>query len=364
MDVNKHERLNKDLDQIKLLIKSKVKQGNLISIILYGSYGREEGAFYQIGNGTLEPYNDYDIVLIINTPLSTSLLKSIEDDLKNSLSVRWIDISQKTISQLESLKASVFNFDLKNGSKIIYGDSTILNRIPKFKPEELPLIEAEVLFFTRLWCFCGCLKENWRSEGVSEDELRFFRNQMAKAILAIGDVLLLSTGEYESSYVKRVRKLSDQYINEPDFVKLLTWALDEKLTPKSESMEVTEIEKLYHNVAELYYYKTLKVMSQKYAKQLLSIDQYYKVARGAVDNRLLALKILLKKGRFQTTGFKSIDWAQAYILESYLFGKEKSSLRKVQKILDKNRAHNEERSFRSWDEMRIKVAEIKLGGEW
>ena len=60
--------LKSDIEKIIKISLTKLDKENIISIYLYGGYGRDEGSWViEEVNGLREvkPYNDYDIALIV-----------------------------------------------------------------------------------------------------------------------------------------------------------------------------------------------------------------------------------------------------------------------------------------------------------
>ena len=224
---------NKDIEVITSAIIKKCPQ--LVSIILYGGYGRNEGSMIKDGDRYI-PYNDYDLLIIINNKIQNNALLQLKTKLAKDLSIRWIDISQKSSAELNKLSPSIFNYDLKYASRVIYGDDSVLNLIPSIKSSTLSLVEGEVLFITRLWTFLGCLDVNGFNIDRSDDEVRFFRNQMAKGVLAIVDILLIQKKAYHTSYKQRVQNFIDLYPEKEELCELSKWALEEKLFPKDKQM--------------------------------------------------------------------------------------------------------------------------------
>ncbi len=187
---------------IKIIIEglSKYKKD---AVILCGGYGRGEGGWF-IENGTFKPYNDYDLLLVLEKKIPNHEIQILRKKLATKIGIRWVDITQKTPQELKKLRLSIYNYDLKYVSKVIGGDYSILKLIPNFDASKLPLKEGEILFFTRLWTLLGCLNEKGFQIQFNKEEARFFRSQMAKAILAVVDVLLLQRGAYHPSYRKRI----------------------------------------------------------------------------------------------------------------------------------------------------------------
>ena len=106
--------------------------GNVnITIVLYGGYGRDEGGWI-CTDGSYFPYNDYDIVLIVDDRLRVKkrrLIADLEKKLLSLIKVKFIDIAIYEASKLRRLRNSIFNVDLIRASKVIYGDKNIFGNI-------------------------------------------------------------------------------------------------------------------------------------------------------------------------------------------------------------------------------------------
>ena len=284
-----------DLTIKRLILDIKIIFPKVDTIVLYGSYGRNEGGWFS-EDGNFFPYNDFDLLLIMGEKYKGNVdLLKFRKKLALKANVKWVDISFSSIKQLKNISNSVFAYDLKYGSKVIYGNSNILDFIPNFCSTNISLKEAEILFFTRLWTFAGSINKVTNLKG---EESRFFRNQMAKAILAIVDVILLMKKKYHFSYRERCRRLKS--LNDTNITnELLTiskWALDEKLNPKNITMSKLEVDELYCNVAYLYQKHMLTVFSKIYSKKFNSIQEYkifYKWSLRVNIKRILYILIKL-----------------------------------------------------------------------
>ena len=220
------------------------------AILLYGSYGRDEGGWFQNEQGTWCPYNDYDICIVTEEKSHQADLKALGNSLAEEIGIRWIDIGMKTPSELSRLRPTIYNYDLKHGSKVIDGDASVLELIPDFDPASLSMQEAQTLFFTRLYTFLGSLDAQGVDQNLQGEASRFFRNQMAKATLAVVDVLLLARGAYDSSYRRRVEKVAAIYPEKKEFLALSRWALNEKLRPQAPDMSAQEVCQMYEEALQ------------------------------------------------------------------------------------------------------------------
>ena len=328
-----------------------------VTIILYGSYGRDEGGRYIDHQGSIKPYNDYDILIILNQLISNDEILMIKNKLESQVRVRWVDVSQKTIKQLGKLKLSIFNYDLKYASKVIYGKKKILDSIPKIDASKLPLEEANILFKTRMWTFMGSLDGTALETGITGEDSRFFRNQMAKAVLSIVDVCLLQKGAYHSSYKERVRLYKKLYSDNKELCLLSDWALSEKLEPKAPHMDKHDVKKLYVKVHKNYIEEMLIVLSKRYhvkidkPEKLILLWKYYPI------NFIKRIGYLFIK---RTKTFEKqimLEIVQLYLL--FAFNK---NCKKYQKIANNllQKLDSSTRTNLSWHQARLQASRMRL----
>lgn len=331
---NAEKKIKSDQD-INLIVDVITKSLSefITSIVLYGSYGREEGAYYS-EKGAVLVYNDYDILLVVKKTISNSIMTEIEQTLSNMLDVRWIDLSQKTISKLKQLKPLIFNFDLKYGSLVIWGESNVLKHIPAFEAKQLTLRDAEILYFTRLYTFLGSLDGNGFIDGVQGEESRFFRNQMAKAVLAIVDVLLLQKNSYHTSYCERVERFEKLYPQKKQLVELSRWALEEKLTPRALTMNPKDTKDFYTQVLYFYHEEMFIALSKFYGKKISITDDLVKANTYSLQNLLTMLKtLILTKTLRHYWRQKKIQFIQSYAVEFFIAEENKQDIFNKCKVL-------------------------------
>jgi len=350
-------------NEIKIIITETVSilKNSIEAIILYGSYGREEGSFFSDNKGEIHTYNDFDIIIVPNSFINNSEIVKVSEVLSNKLDVRWIDISQKKVNDLKQLKVSIFNFDLKYGSTVIWGNEAVLEYIPAFNSSELSLKEAETLYFTRIWTFLGSLSVDAFKTGVSDDNARFFRNQMAKAILAVVDILLLQNKSYNSSYRKRVELINELHPNNEALTSMAKWALDEKLRPKSIKMSSIEVCELYDSVANLFFREMHLVLGKFYKRNITSTKDIEAAMKFSMYEIITIIKSAIKTRKIShSKGFK-LRVAQSYIFEAY-FKENDDKIKLInhaKRIITEIDSSSNVKSF-DWNELRLFVAKLRL----
>ncbi len=330
--------------------------GSVEAIILYGSFGRDEGSWYRNSRGVEQPYNDYDILVVCNKRVAQEQINVARKELARQIGINWVDLGQKTKRELRRLKPSIYNFDLKYGSKVIYGDYTVMNLIPLFSSTQLPMKEGEILFFTRLWTFLGSLSSQNENKYF---DVRFFRNQMAKAVLAVVDVCLLQVKNYHSSYVKRVAVATKLEFLDQNEIELMKWALKEKLHPQDSLMDTEEISVLYNRVQKLYIKHMYKILSKVYRINIsnpIAIEWSLKWSPLNLTRRILRLMV---KRNFKLEDVLSVNIAQSYIMCAKVDNKINQEFlhRGISYI---RRLDPTFRKSSNWDDAREKVAQLRM----
>jgi len=350
------ERLKEDLD----FIIDNLRQFKPVSIILYGGYGRDEGSWiWENSNGSCRPYNDYDILMIFDKKVSEKSFKTIRVNLADKLGISWVDLGQKTVTELENLHPLIFNYDLKYASKVIYGNVNIQNNIPEIRSNMIPLKDVVILFYTRIWTLLGSLDKDGINVSRNGDLSRFFRNQMAKAILAIVDILLIQKGQYDSSYKERVIRFNHFYNYKEELIKLANWAIKEKLNPTAPDMTSEEVRLLYDKVYYHYFNEMYSILSLYYKKYIGNATDIAMHLKWDYASLIKRFGWLILKGNFKMERQLLLNIAQIYISEAYNYGDINvyslnngiRAMKKVKKTIPINL---------SWDCARCKVAEMRL----
>ena len=80
---------------MKILIENiKSLNTKFTSVILNGGYGRDEGSWIIENDGTVRPYNDYDIVLVLRDKISQKKINHLRKEVAQILGIQWVDIDQ------------------------------------------------------------------------------------------------------------------------------------------------------------------------------------------------------------------------------------------------------------------------------
>ena len=353
--MSKKLKLNQDLKLIIDLLNTNVNS-EIISIVLYGSYGRGEGAFYNIGDETFT-YNDYDLLLIVSELIDEKKISELKNLISVKTYIKWIDLSQMLQSNLRYLKPTIFNYDLKYGSKVIWGNTSVLNYININKSSKIPYCEIETLYFTRLYTFIGSLKKDSFKTGVKSEESRFFRYQMAKAIFSVVDCELILAQQYSHSYREKANLISSF---KPELKDLSKWALKEKLSPINPDMNNEDVIALYTEVIQAFHKSMHKGLSKLYKRDIISTKKHIFYFNFSVKHIFVLLKSLIKKKiYFNYLKYYKINFAQAFIVEYYVSKLDSNNymLSYVTQIIKKYSNLNLEDTV-SWNELRFRLSQF------
>ncbi len=206
---------------------------DLVTLVLTGSFGRGEGSVCKHEYGTVEILNDYDFVLVVGDakPLPTRELLASWEKQCSALTGMWcVDCVAVAASRLKNLPLSQETFDLRWGGRVVAGAPDILDRIPPFVAEDIPLVQAQLLLTTRMWCFIGVKPcDVLSSRCGTEEDRRFALRQLSKALMAVGDALLMLHKLYCVKYAEKAERFrSVGGLSDADH-KLVSWGYAFKL---------------------------------------------------------------------------------------------------------------------------------------
>lgn len=219
------------------------------AIYLVGGYGRGEGAWYEDAEG-IHPYNDFDLAVITDTPLNKETTESLRKQLALSVDIKWVDIDYYSIYMLEALLPTIHNVDLLKGGSLVYGQDIIKQKRLTLDESKIGKKDILILYWTRMWTFLGSWTGPFRDLEISD--ARFFRNQMAKAVLAACDMILVKHKQYVTSYRERVGIIKKMFSEDNTLCNLVEWSLSEKLRPSSTPISQDEMTTLYFSVKDFY----------------------------------------------------------------------------------------------------------------
>jgi hypothetical protein len=186
--------------------------GHLLEgLALAGGYGRGEGGVLRTETGE-HPYNDLEFFVFVRGLPRVNDFRFGEalQKLGHSLSeVAGIEVEFKILSlaKLRTSTPTMFYYDLFMGHRWLIGGEELLAGCAQHgDASRIPLHEATRLLMNR----CSGLlyaKERLQRETFTSEDADFVHRNLAKAQLAMGDVLLAASGNYHWSCRERAQRL-------------------------------------------------------------------------------------------------------------------------------------------------------------
>lgn len=191
---------------------------DVISLFLLGGYGRGEGSVIRNSEGII-PLGDYDFLVVSKFPHIALSISGLEF-LQKKFRVQYhIDVDYIWKFLLPIVDKRIYWYEVKFGSKLLFGDKKVLDLIPIRDNEDINLSEGFSLMFNRLMGSLKHFDPKFCEFGVTKEQSKHLIFQSVKAILACGESLLLLSGKYHFSYAERCRRFSKNF--EIDFPELV-----------------------------------------------------------------------------------------------------------------------------------------------
>ena len=187
------------------------------ALLLGGGYGRGEGGVLATPAGDA-PYNDLEFFLLIsghprlNERRYGAAIHAMERRMTEKIG---IDVEFKILSleKLASSPTTMFYYDLVCGHRVTAGPASVLDACAHHaESARIPSHEATRLMMNRCSSLLFAAERLAQTEFTQED-LDFTARNIAKAQLALGDVVLTALGKYHWSCLERHQTLAS--INEP-----------------------------------------------------------------------------------------------------------------------------------------------------
>ncbi|VGO21301.1 hypothetical protein SCARR_03373 [Pontiella sulfatireligans] len=186
---------------------AEVAQPHALAGILLGGYGRGEGSPFINPDGTQSPFNDYDLIVVVDKK-SKELRRKLnaqETQLTEELGLP-VDLCPYISSHLRRCEFSLLNYEMKYGHKVVWGDENILSAMPDYPHSAIPFSEGSRLLLNRGKLLLDIQQRLAEATPLTEEERIRFIKFIHKALLALGDCALLSSSQYDISYhVKKER---------------------------------------------------------------------------------------------------------------------------------------------------------------
>ena len=259
-------------------ILAKTGTANCVAILLIGSFGCGEGGVKRRGDGWAI-VNDIELDVIQHV-LEPAQLQDLSQQLAQRFGIYKVDIGAKSVKQLEAMDYTMFTYDYRYGSQVVYGDVSVLNVMRDYDPAEMPVWEGARLLLNRggglIMHFT--LPRYLRRNQFSEDVRQVLKNQLVKTAVALGDALIVCQRRYHHSYkvrwdiFKELASNMDSPLTE-DSIALINQCYEEKLYPGSYEFE--DLFARYSRLLRAYNPVFIDVMSVYFGSTLADLDAYW-----------------------------------------------------------------------------------------
>ena len=180
------------------------------ALILLGGYGRGEGTPFIKPDGSQAPFNDYDMVVVVDTVNSAVKIsfQALERQLTEDLMIP-VDLYPYARCELPSREFSLLNYEMKYGHMVIWGDEHILDAMPEYAHDAIPPSEGSRLLLNRGKLLLDIKRRLSQAEPLTERERIKFIKFLHKVQLAFGDAALLAAKQYDISYAIKKNRIQD-----------------------------------------------------------------------------------------------------------------------------------------------------------
>jgi hypothetical protein len=301
---------------------------DLEAVILCGGYGRGEGGVFIGEDGSENLYNDYDMMVIVK-PLGRAKKKRYKQELTilgETLGRQFgIDVDfgpLKTVSQIKNAEFTLFNYEFKYGHIVSWGPKGLLDVMPEYEGSRIDVFEAVKLLLNR---GVGLLLSEQKLAAGELDEAgnEFVTRNIYKAIMAIGDALLMCEGIYHWSYVRRLELMksisSRQSVKESGIYQGYLDSMEYKLRPKRNIFDQQQLaamlEEVKGGLMRMFYITAAKAYPAKKA------GDYRMFAEKMFDTGCLCTIAKNKLLNLKAFGFAGINfrWFFKYPRQRLLF---------------------------------------------
>lgn len=196
-------------DHLKIILTAiTARVGPVRAVVLGGSFGRGEGGVMTGADGRLRPVNDYDLMVVDPRDLREPL-RALGEELRIRLGIDFVDLGWLG-NDLSRLPATILNYDLRHGSRVIAGDAGVLETVPIRAAGVIPPAEFVRLLLNRAAGVLSGLHVSSSGEiSATPGREDYLTNQIVKLLIAIGDWHLHHWRGYACSYRRRANRFQD-----------------------------------------------------------------------------------------------------------------------------------------------------------
>lgn len=266
---------NQEIGRQVLQISNRVlaEVNDVVALFLLGGFARGEGSVIR-ESGEVTPLGDYDFFLISRFPHRRLNLPWL-DELQQRFHVQYhIGVDSLPGCLLPLMPRRIFWYEFKFGSKLLFGDKRVLDKIPIGSAADIDVTDSFSLMSNRLEGLVRSFDPDYQHSTLARDQARHLVFQSVKAILACGESLLLMSGKYDFSYEERGRKFArcfktdcaDFFSQDPelqeDYAKATQFKLKPEFSAYPDPVEVWFTAKS-HVLKTLRYYASTRSISRR-----------------------------------------------------------------------------------------------------
>jgi len=192
-------------------VQSALPARKLQALVLGGGYGRGQGGVLRTDDAD-QPYNDLEFYVFLrglgvwNERKFSRALNRLGEQLSRDADLH-VEFKIDSLARLRRSPVTMFSYDLVCGHRILFApDGDFAGCEAHQDAARIPLSEATRLLFNR---GTGLLlaQEKLQRENLSADECDFIGRNLAKAQLALGDIVLTDAGQYHWNCLERHERL-------------------------------------------------------------------------------------------------------------------------------------------------------------
>jgi len=231
----------------------------VLSLILFGGYGRGEGA-YEVINGKIRLVNDFDMYVICEKQVNDSILNKVAHECSKLIGVggkEWpdyfeegydfnkffhVDIHCLSLRRLKYLPPMSRYIDIKKAMLLAGKDLFYLINIDVRK---LPVAEGIRILMNRMMALFLSFKLDFLKRKLGAEEKRALNYYIAKAYISCSEALLIYSKDYVAGYELRAKrfvevykdKFPDLYRKFPELGKKVQKFTQYKILPKPKNVD-------------------------------------------------------------------------------------------------------------------------------